>query len=493
MKFLTCQVKGQSPMNKLDEFEILIDNSPWLICRHSPDGTFEFVNKGSVRVLGYEPSELIGTNPYDFFHPADQTAIEEESHAPALEGEQTLMSEYRFRKKDGSYVWLRTYTEPVLNQKGEVQSLVTSSMDISEDINIRRALERKDQLLEEAGNLSAMGAWEFDLETQEIRWTRGVFKVHEMEHGEPPDFETLMSFYKNPAPLSEAIERAISTGEPYNLVMPFTSVKGRDKWLKTIGKPVSVGGQVVKLIGVVQDITEEFEIQSKNREMIQSLEAQKQKLKNLNHILSHNLRSPVANLEILIEILESSGLNQTQAETLRHLKFTSQNIRHTLSDLMEAVQLIQIKDNSKEAVNIRKVLDQVTIGLKAKIEATNAHLKTDFSAWKEIEYPKVYLESILLNMISNALKYSKAGVKPEILIRTSKKGKKKVLEVHDQGIGMDLVKDGEKLFAMGKRLTDQAEGRGVGLFFTKEQIENMGGKIEVESNLGKGSVFRVIF
>ena len=97
----------------------------------------------------------------------------------------------------------------------------------------------------------------------------------------------------------------------------------------------------------------------------------------------------------------------------------------------------------------------------------------------------------MYNLITNALKYRAHEHPPLVKVRSEKKGRFLYLTVEDNGLGMDLERDGQKLFGMFKRIHDHVEGSGVGLHLIKKMIENSGGSIEVESKLGKGSVFTV--
>jgi len=111
----------------------------------------------------------------------------------------------------------------------------------------------------------------------------------------------------------------------------------------------------------------------------------------------------------------------------------------------------------------------------------------------EIEYHKTYLESIFLNLVTNAIKYRSPDRNPEIHIETEIVNDKIKLTIRDNGLGIDLVRHGHKLFGLNKTFHRHPDAKGVGLYLTKIQIETMGGSIYATSEVNKGTVFTIIF
>ena len=139
------------------DFRSLVENLSDLVCLHEPDGTYTWVSPSVKRILGYEPSELIGKNPYELFHPEDAHRIRESTHEPALEGEGNIFIRYRLRHRDGHYVWLETLTQPHLDDDGRVVRLQTSSRDISEQKRIEHALRESEERYRAVINTLAEG------------------------------------------------------------------------------------------------------------------------------------------------------------------------------------------------------------------------------------------------------------------------------------------------------------------------------------------------
>lgn len=120
-------------------YRLLAENTNDLICQHEPDGRYTYVSPSVESLLGYHATELIGKNPYDFFHPDDQASIREDSHSLVLNGQASRIT-YRFRCKNGEYRWLETLTRPILDDNGQVSSLQTSSRDVQERVETAEKL-----------------------------------------------------------------------------------------------------------------------------------------------------------------------------------------------------------------------------------------------------------------------------------------------------------------------------------------------------------------
>jgi PAS domain S-box-containing protein len=129
-----------------NRYRMLAENISDLVCLHDLDGTFLYLSPSAERVLGFEPDELAGENPYDFFHPEDVAPFKEDAHQPLLGGASEAMSEYRMRRKAGEYVWLETMWQRVETTGGELVRLLSCSRDITK----RKELERERNRAEEA-------------------------------------------------------------------------------------------------------------------------------------------------------------------------------------------------------------------------------------------------------------------------------------------------------------------------------------------------------
>ncbi len=143
IKDLTEHKKQQQLLNETQfNYQVLLENTTELVCRHTLDGTFLFVSANVQDLLGYSPDELIGKNPYLYHHPDDVERIKRESHEIAMQNDKPPRIIYRFRKKDGTYLWLDTITHPLASSDGEVEQLVTVSRDVTDTKELEFELKR---------------------------------------------------------------------------------------------------------------------------------------------------------------------------------------------------------------------------------------------------------------------------------------------------------------------------------------------------------------
>jgi signal transduction histidine kinase len=214
---------------------------------------------------------------------------------------------------------------------------------------------------------------------------------------------------------------------------------------------------------------------------------------NFSHIVSHNLRSHATNLELTLQLMEMETDPQELAHLEENLRKISKSFKKTVEHLNEIIVIQSEPNTNRIGLKFEHVTKGILAALKAEIEQYEVKIKYDFEACPEIAYIPAYLESILQNLISNAIRYRRPGVSPEINLKTYLQGGKVVLEVSDNGLGIDLNKYGDKLFGMHKTFHDNPNAKGIGLFITKNQVEALGGKISVTSEVNKGTTFKIIF
>ncbi|MFT3795467.1 CHASE3 domain-containing protein [Flavobacterium sp.] len=227
--------------------------------------------------------------------------------------------------------------------------------------------------------------------------------------------------------------------------------------------------------------------------LMDELTFQNQQLNDFASITSHNLRSPASNITSLVASVEEDSTIDEYKMLFEMLKKVAQNLNESLNQLMEVLHIKRNKLIEKENLTFRSILDKTIDSLQGEIHRSDAVITGDFDKAPEILYSRIYLDSIFHNLVSNALKYRDPKRKPEIRVSTEKKGGHIYLQVSDNGLGIDMARHGHKLFGMHQIFHNHPEAKGVGLFMTKTQIESMKGRISVESEVGKGTTFTVMF
>jgi len=245
-----------------------------------------------------------------------------------------------------------------------------------------------------------------------------------------------------------------------------------------------------------QKLAEKTLIEAKeNLELIaQKLSNQNKQLADFTHITSHNLRAPVANLNSLMEIYKLSECETERKDVFDKFDTVIDHLTLTLNTLIEALKT-KISDSSEdlEDINLDFVLQNTKEILSGAILKTGAIIKSEFTEVSNIRYNKIYLESIFLNLIGNAIKYKSEARVPEIFITSEVANGKIILKFIDNGLGIDLERHGHKLFGLNKVFHRHPDAKGVGLFLTKTQIEAMGGTISATSKVNVGTTFTIKF
>ena len=241
---------------------------------------------------------------------------------------------------------------------------------------------------------------------------------------------------------------------------------------------------------------EELLFQNEQKEKMTTDLIQRNKdLEQFTYIISHNLRAPVANIIGLSYRLQQTGLpDDLRSQIGAGLSTSVTKLDEVIRDLNDILKIRQKVDESKQLINLAKFASDIQLSIEKMIENEKAVILWNFTEAEEIVTIKSYLHSIFFNLISNSLKYRQPTVPPMIKITSRKINGKIVLLFEDNGIGIDLSTVGEHVFGLYKRFhSDRAEGKGMGLYMVKTQIESMGGKISISSEVNAGTQFKIEF
>ena len=449
-------------------------------------------------LIGYAENE-IEPSYHNFLHkvlhpdhrPMVESAIQEHLDKGIL-----YKLDIQLKKKDGSYGWFETSGKAKFGIDGEPLQMVGSIISIDERKRIQLQLENTRLLLTETSSMTKVGGWNYDFESGNVNWSDEVYQIHELPEGLQPDMDKVNSLYtpESRLILNTAMQETVQQLKPYDLELRSLTTTGEIRWVRAIGKPILNGnGKVTGLRGTVQDIHEQKLKELELQHSYDIIAEQNKRLFNFAHIVSHNLRSHVANIQTTLTVLQISNDQQQKAFLLHNLEKTAGVLQQTITHLNEVVQVQTEISKARSVLFFEEVFTGILCILQASIEAADALVEKDFSASPSIEYVPAYLESILLNLVSNAIRYRHPERQPQILVKTSVKDTRIVLEVQDNGQGIDIEKHGAKLFGMYNTFHTNPESRGIGLFITKNQVEALGGTIYAESTPGTGTTFRVIF
>ncbi len=249
------------------------------------------------------------------------------------------------------------------------------------------------------------------------------------------------------------------------------------------------GSEPTNFIGIVEDITIKKEVEKNLKSSYELVIEQNKRLLNFSYIVSHNLRSHTSNINSISTLLENENDESEREELISLLKKVSESLNETMYNLNEVINIQSNTHLNKEKLNLNLYITNTINVLSEQIHIKNVVINNSIEDTTLVHYNPAYLESILLNFISNAIKYSSPNRQP--IIDISYNSSNYELKIADNGLGIDLVKHGDTIFGMYKTFHKNSDSRGLGLFITKNQIEAMGGSIQVESKIDKGTTFTI--
>ncbi len=235
----------------------------------------------------------------------------------------------------------------------------------------------------------------------------------------------------------------------------------------------------------------EKEVAERTKELVEY----NQQLEQFAFITAHNLRAPVARIQGLGQLLEMAEIDPCidTDDVARKLIRTAYDLDQVIKDLNS---ILEIRKNSSQVlipVNLYTEIEKVTSNLRKEMEDTNAQIQIQISpVYRFLSLP-AYIDSILYNLISNAIKYRHPDRNPEISIKTTLQEQTFCLEISDNGLGMDLQTYGKNVYHLYKRFHFHVEGKGLGLYLVKTQVTALGGRIELESQVNQGTRFLIYF
>jgi signal transduction histidine kinase len=374
-----------------------------------------------------------------------------------------------------------------------------SVKELQKEINERKIAEEKlaasEFLLLEAGRMGKFGGWEMDLITNKVTWSKGIYDIHELPYDFDPTFYDASRFY--PEPYFTIITRAVDTcrnaGKGYDLELQLITVTNHQIWIRTRGELLyDEYHKPTKLRGVFMDIDKYKLNELSLNKTVEMVTKNNQQLKNFTHILSHNIRNHASNISLVSSLVDESTLDEENAELFQKIKKISEGLNTTLEDLSHA---IKIKDEiiETERINFEEITDKILGIIESDVTINKAVITQQFEV-EEVTFPKIYMESILMNLLNNAIKYRKPTTGPKVLLKTYRdENGNTVLECTDNGIGIDMKLHEKKIFGLYKTFHDRKDSHGVGLFLTKTQVDSQGGQITLKSKPNSGSTFKIIF
>lgn len=396
----------------------------------------------------------------------------------------------------GNEIWVISAGKPIY-KNGELVGLVGTFQDITDHVRSEIKTKESELLLRTVVDNLPLNVYIKDLESRKILVNKADCEYHGFA-----DASKLLG--KSDFDLLDRDIAQMSRDEDLSVLNTLTPILGKETlnvkkdgsittFLTSKIPLIGTDGKAYGLLGLSMDISHLKKQESELRNLINVTSLQNKKLVNFAHIVSHNLRSHTANFSMLLDFLVHETDEDEKEKILEMLTMASNNLLETLENLNEVVSISTNVGQEKKSVNLNEKIASVSHNLSSFMRNYNATIVNKVGDDTSVRVVPAYLESILMNFITNAVKYRDPERPPVITLSTTQSESYTILSIADNGLGIDLDKHGDKLFGMYKTFHENAEARGIGLYITKNQIEAMDGKVSASSTVGKGTTFNIYF
>jgi two-component system CheB/CheR fusion protein len=390
----------------------------------------------------------------------------------------------------GKNKWYLKRLHPFLDSKQKIAGVVISFVNITEQKKLEHILQDKNKFLEKILKVTPNILYVFNQETMSNEFAnKDIVTYLGYSAKEIADMgEKVMHLITHPADFGKVIQhfnniKNSKDGEIIELEYRMKHKDGNYRWLlslDTIFERIK-GTNEVKHIGAATDITD--------------LKVVMSELEDLTYASMHDMKAPIGNIESFISLLkeDASITNSHSLEAIKWIEINLDNINKTLAHLNSVAKARTLVIDNLKDINIKDSFNYVFNALKSKIGKSDIIIQQDFKECKTVLFSEPHFNSMLQNIIDNAIKYRSDKRALKIEIKSFEDNGYNCISIKDNGIGINLEEHKNHVFGLFKRATDRKEGSGLALYLIKKVLDKTGGEIKLESELGKGSTFTLCF
>ena len=459
-------------------------------------------NKGIESVFGYSPEDVGKSSDwwFDKIHPEDSIKMSIKLYSFIEQKTENWQDQYRFRCADNTYKYVLDRGFLLKDDNGKAIRMIGAIQDITKQKEEEQRLKLLETVITQSKDSIIITEPDSEnLTIPKIIYANPAFtnmsgyESDEILGKTPAIFKGINSDEQEYSKLINAIK------EKKECLIETISYKksNEEYWVRFSMIPIyNSENKVSHWISIQRDITEEKnqEKEKEKEQLIRELTQNNKDLKQFSYITSHNLRAPLSNLIGLLNLIEDiPNDNQELKELISGFSKSTHLLNDTINDL---AKVMIIKDNpsiQKEEILLNVIFENVFCQLNSQIELYKPIIKLDFEKATTLYVNKAYIESILMNLLTNSIKYKSENRKLKISIATSQLNDAVILTFKDNGIGIDLERNKDKVFGLYQRFHNYPDSKGLGLYLVKSQVETMGGIIDIESQVNKGTIFTLIF
>ena len=470
------------------------------------NGKWLKVNKKICEILGYTCDEFLKLTFQDITHP-DDLKNDLDLLKRLKKGERDSYTiEKRYFHKNGQIVYIIIAVSMVKDSEGKILYYITQAVDITAlktvEFKLANSLSYNQAVLNASTQVAFISC---DLNGIITSFNNGAEQMLGYNANEIVGVKTPMVFH-----LKEEIEAYKSQiikdkkTSDFDVIVNNAkkgiaatnewSYKRKDGTLLTIllaTTAIKQNEQITGYLCIATDISKMKKVENETKAVLDIAQSQNEKLKNFAYIVSHNLRSHSAGIASLIELIEMDSPEFSGTEFFDYLKKSSENLSETIKHLTQVVQINLSTPKELDILALKPIIDNNINSLIAQAKNSKIEIINKVNPDISIKGIPAYLDSIVMNFLTNAIKYSAPERESFVKIEAEKTKKYILLKFIDNGLGINLEKHGSKIFGMYKTFHNHKDSKGIGLFITKSQIEAMGGKIEIESHENVGTTFKI--
>ena len=453
----------------------------------------------TYRIFGLDPETHKITEElfYSLIHPAD-VHILDRAVKKAYANNGMYDAEFRIILPDGSERLVSEMGEMTIDtSSGRLLKVSGTAQDITERRNARLMREKSEANLRSIFENTDTAYVLLDLSLKVVSFNGQAHKFS-LEHLDKPiaEGEEAVSYFSHitQAVVKKSLRDALN-GANLGYEVNYPTDGGTNKWYYAHFYPVwdndaRILGVVMSLRDITQRKTSELQEKKITTELIQ----RNKDLEQFAYIISHNLRAPVANILGITEALNDDLEQEERDLFMAGLYDSVKKLDNVITDLNRILQLKNGLNENKEKIQFSSLVNEIKYTIGGGGTQEMFQIRTDFDDVDEMVTLKSYMHSIFYNLISNSIKYKKPEIIPVIEISSKKIINGIELTFKDNGLGIDMEKNGKLLFGLYKRFNqDAAEGKGMGLFMVKTQVETLGGRISAKSKVNHGTEFKIEF
>jgi len=458
-----------------------------------------YASKNAFDYWGITVEEVMedGTKLLDSIHFEDITDVMNK-RLESVKNLTNMNIKFRYvNKQTGDIKWVRAVAVPTRLDNGH--TLVNGTIiDITETENYYNKLEEATRRYEYLSKATHETIWEMDLASRDILLGGGY---REMFGTEFPDNKIKFSQWESfvhPDDLKRVVnsmEEVISDTSKRYWESSYRVLREDEKMFDVFERAYIVYDEKnmvpLKIIGSTQDVTELKKIQEERDAMFADLLKRNSALEQFTYMVSHNLRAPIANILGISAILEENDLDEkSRLEMNQMIQQSSSRLDEVIRDMNDVLSIKKNRDEEKTEVEFDTILSEIKDMEKHAIEKSKIKIISDLRKPHSVVSVKSFLFSIFQNLITNSIKY-KRELNPYMKISSSEDERYVYLKFEDNGLGIDLHKNKDKIFGLYNRFHLNREGKGMGLFMVKNQVEALNGDISIESEVNKGTKFLI--